>query len=383
VSRALRSFFLGGFECSTHRRADGARLDLLASTAHAELALQDYQQLAERGIRSVRDGVRWHLIEHAPGEYDWTSFQHLLRAAREAGTQVIWDLCHYGYPDHLDPWSEEFVTSFARFAQHAAWIARQESHAPSLYCPINEISYWAWAGGETGRINPVAHGRGAELKRQLVRATMAAIDAIREVDSRARFIVAEPLINVVPGSCDAEVVAAAENYRLAQFEVHDMLIGRREPELGGRPDYLDLIGVNFYPDNQWYLQGNTIPLGHHAWRPLEDMLREVYARYERPLLISETGAEGRARHYWLHHVCGEVRSAMEAGVAIEGVCLYPVLDYHGWDNGRVCNVGLLSLPDETGVRHPCVLLESELRQQQSLLEPTRWPESPTERRAYA
>ncbi len=56
--RLFRSFFLGGFECSSHRRADGRRLDLIAATRHDQLAGQDYRLLAEHGIRAARDGVR-------------------------------------------------------------------------------------------------------------------------------------------------------------------------------------------------------------------------------------------------------------------------------------------------------------------------------------
>ena len=360
----FRSFFLGGFECSSHRRADGERLDLIASSGHESLALEDYLELAVRGIWTARDGVRWHLVEQSPGKYDWSTFLPLLRAARIAGVQVIWDLCHYGYPDHLDVWSNEFVDAFASFAQQAARVAVNESDRPPLFCPVNEISYWAWAGAETGRINPGACGRGPELKRQLVRASIAAMRAIREVAPKSRFVVAEPLINVVSGSCEPEHVAAAENYRLSQFEVHDMLSGRRDPELGGAPEFLDIVGVNFYPDNQWYLGGSTIPMGHHAYRPLQEMLTEVHERYGRPLLIAETGAEGRVKHYWLHHVCEEVRTALEAGVQIEGLCLYPIVDYHGWDNHRVCEVGLFSLPDMAGQRRSCELLQRELQLQQ-------------------
>jgi hypothetical protein len=382
VAGLLRSFFLGGFECSTHRRADGQRLDLIVSSGHDELALDDYLQLRARGISAARDGVRWHLIEQTPGRYDWSTFVQLLRAAHAAGVQVIWDLCHYGYPDHLDIWSEEFVSAFANFAREAARVARNEGDAPPLFCPVNEISYWAWAGAEVGRINPVVCGRGAQLKRQLVRAALAAMHAIREVVPNARFIVAEPLINVVSGATEPEHIAAAERYRLAQFEVHDMLSGRRDPELGGAPEYLDIVGVNFYPDNQWYLGGSTIPMGHHAYRPLQDMLTEVHKRYGRPVMIAETGAEGRVKHHWLHHVCEEVRAALESGVPVEGLCLYPVLDYHGWDNYRVCEVGLFSLPDSCGLRQPCELLQRELQvQQRALLRAALRPAAFEEQRA--
>src|SRR5215211_9165747 len=104
TSRLFQSWFIGGFECSTHRRRDGRRLDLLASTRHDVNAAADYRMLAEHGIRTVRDGLRWHLIETTPGHYDWSSFLPMLRASRQASVQVIWDLCHYGWPPDITFW---------------------------------------------------------------------------------------------------------------------------------------------------------------------------------------------------------------------------------------------------------------------------------------
>ena len=45
---------------------------------------------------------------------------------------------------------------------------------------------------------PYAHGRDGELKRQLVRAAIAGIEAIWAVDPRARMVFPEPLIHNVP-----------------------------------------------------------------------------------------------------------------------------------------------------------------------------------------
>lgn len=366
--RLFRNFFLGGFECSSHRKSDGQRLDLLASTGHERFAAEDYQALSSHGIAAARDGIRWHLIERTPGCYDWSSVLPMVRAARSSGTQIVWDLCHYGWPDDLDIWSADFVERFARFATAAAELIRGETDGATVYCPINEISYWAWAGGEVGLFNPTCHQRGAELKRQLVRATIAAIDSIRTVDPGARLITAEPLINVEGGLGDEQHLQGAETYRLSQFEVLDMLSGRLDPELGGAPEFVDIVGVNYYPENQWYHGGPTIPMGHHAYRPLHDMLLEVHQRYDRPILIAETGAEGCGRPSWLHYVCGEVDTAWAAGVPIEGLCLYPILDYPGWANGRVCHVGLMSSADKDGRRSVCMPLARELGRQQAQLQ---------------
>jgi hypothetical protein len=362
----FRSFFLGGFECSTHRRSDGRRLDLLAATGHDRFVRDDYRALARHGLATARDGFRWHLIETKPGRYDWSSALPMLRAARESGVQIVWDLCHYGWPDDVDIWSPHFIDRFKRFAMAAARIVRAEMDDDAIYCPVNEISYWAWAGGEVGRFNPACHQRGADLKRQLVRAAIAAMDGIRTVDPRARFITAEPLINIEGGLGNENHVQGAELYRLAQFEVLDMLCGRLAPELGGAPEFVDIVGVNYYPDNQWYHAGPTIPMGHHAYRPLHDMLVEVHRRYGRPMLIAETGAEGSGRASWLHYVCSEVREAIDLGIPIEGICLYPIIDYPGWDNERTCHVGLLSPPGAQGHRSVCASLARELSHQQQL-----------------
>jgi hypothetical protein len=83
------------------------------------------------------------------------------------------------------------------------------------------------------------------------------------------------------------------------------------------------VGVNFYSDNQWTLGGSTVGFGHHLYRPFRSMLAEVHDRYGRPVLVAETGAEGTARAAWLHYVASEVRAALEDGVPVEGICLYP------------------------------------------------------------
>src|SRR5215207_3628789 len=132
------------------------------------------------------------------------------------------------------------------------------------------------------------------MKSQLVKAAIAATKAVRSVDNGARFVTSEPLIHVASSSSDELHISKAENYRLSQFEAIDMLTGKLAPELGGRAEYVNAIGLNFYPHNQWYLDGPTIPMGHHAYRPLQEMLEEVERRYDQPIFIAETGAEGSA-----------------------------------------------------------------------------------------
>jgi beta-glucosidase/6-phospho-beta-glucosidase/beta-galactosidase len=326
---------MGGFECSCQINGRGARLDLIHATRHDLLADSDYALLRQLGMRTVRDGVRWHLIEQ-DGSYDFSSLEPLLRAADRQGVQVIWDLCHYGWPDDLDIFSAEFIERFTNFSAATARFISRNSSEPPFYIPVNEISFFAWAAGQVGYFHPFERDRGPELKRQLVLATIAATQAIRKVEPRARILTAEPVINVVPRHGEPfgpEVTGQHES----QYEAWDMLAGRTEPELGGTEHQLDVIGVNYYHDNQWELPGGQkLPWNpaspDHRWKPFHQMLQDVWRRYQRPLFVSETSHCGAHRAGWLRYVTSEVLQAITLGVPVLGICIYPVLDRPDWDD---------------------------------------------------
>ena len=319
----FRNPFLGGFESSSHRRGhDGARLDMLALTRHDACAAEDYRTLQALGILTVRDALRWHLIETMPGRYEWSSLDGQLEASRRTGMQVIWDLMHYGWPDDIDIWGTGFASRFADYAAAAARHIATRTDGPPLLAPINEISFFAWAGGDVGYFNPFGHGRGLELKAQLCRAAILGMDAIRSVVPGARFVHVDPVINIVADK-RAKDMLAVEGYRTAQFQAWDMLSGAAWPQLGGRPDLLDIVGINYYHDNQWTHDGPPLDIGHPRYRPLRALLAETFDRYGRPIFVAETGIEGRARPNWLAYVCAEVRAAIALGVPVEGVLPLP------------------------------------------------------------
>jgi hypothetical protein len=368
-----RTFWIAGFECSCHRRSDGRRLDLIAATRHDRFAAEDYARLHRFGIATARDGARWPAIERTPGRYDVSGFLPMVRAARDTGVQVIWDLCHYGWPEGLDVFRPAFVDRFARFAREMARVVAAETDEPPFWCPVNEMSFWSWAGGDVAYMNPFATGRGFELKTQLARAALAAAAELRAVDRRARFLYAEPSIHITHDPERPEQAAEAEGHRLAQFQAWDMVAGRLWPQLGGEESSLDVIGLNFYPPNQWIHGGPPLPRGHRLYRPFREILIETWQRYRRPMLIAETGAPGDERAPWLRYITGEVIAAWHAGVPVEGVCLYPILDYPGWDDDRHCATGLWGEADAAGERPLCHDLARELERQSLRLRREREP----------
>jgi hypothetical protein len=333
----FRSFFIAGFECSCQINSAGRRLDMISSLEHDVFVTEDYRRLREVGIASARDGLRWHLIDRA-GCYDWCSWLPMLEAAAREGVQVIWDLCHYGWPDDLGIFSSEFPSRLARFAGAAARIQREHTGLPGLYSPVNEISFFTWAATRE-LMFPYAYGRGGELKRQLVRAAIQASDAIWAADPDAHICYPEPLIHNVPPRWLPWIKGPAQAQRNSQFEAWDMIAGRTAPELGGAERYLDVVGVNFYAANQWEVPGGRKlhwdnGSSDRRWVPLHKLLAEVYARYRRPVFIAETSHYGIGRADWLNEIAAELYQAQQIDVPVEGVCLYPILDRFDWEDPK-------------------------------------------------
>jgi hypothetical protein len=61
----------------------------------------------------------------------------------------------------------------------------------------------------------------------------------------------DPLMHVVPPRRHRDLASLAAYLDEEQFCAWDMLCGKREPELGGDPAYMDVVGVNYYQTNQW------------------------------------------------------------------------------------------------------------------------------------
>lgn len=321
---------------------------MMASTQHDIQAREDYALIRTMGIHTARDGVRWHLIDKGGGTYDFSSFIPMLDAAIEQKVQIMWNLCHYGWPEDVDVFRPDFVNRFAKYCEAVARVIADRTDEVPFYTPINEVSFLPWAIGH-GVIFPFARGRDEEVKHQLVRAAVAGSEALWKVDRRAHLVYGEPVIHVVPPRiADEETRRRAASQRASQFAAWDLLSGEAHPELGGHARYLDIVGVNYYHSNQWEhpderMRWEDTPRDDR-WMPFHQLLTEVYERYHRTFFISETSHFGVGRAPWIHEIAVEVKKARDLGVPVEGICLYPILDRHDWeDDTHWHNSGLWDL----------------------------------------
>ena len=205
----LRSFFFAGFECATGYNAHGEWIDQIAATQHDRYVDEDYRRLREVGIYAAREGVRWPYVDFR-GHYDFSSVRPFVEAGRKHGIEIIWDLFHYGYPEDIDLFSEEFPKRFAEYCHETARFLRSEQEGPYYFTPVNEPSYLSWAAGDKGRFSPHCQGRARDVKIALARAGIQGINAIREVIPEARMVNVDPMCHVVPPLDHPELARANE-----------------------------------------------------------------------------------------------------------------------------------------------------------------------------
>lgn len=349
----FQSFFWGGFECADHINKNGIRINLQTETEHRLRVFEDYQLLKSIGIRVVREGICWSLVEIQPYVFDFSRLLPFYKAAEKLGIQIIWDLCHFGFPSDLVPTHPKFSDRFEALAEAFCKFHAAHTATPLYVIPINEISFLSWLSGEARGTVPFTTNSGWEIKYHLCKAKIRAIKIIKSKLPNAVILTAEPLIKVHTSKNSESAVSTpiddAQIKHEYQYQTMDILLGRMCPELGGSEDLIDFMGVNYYYNNQWNHQGEILPWPDVKKEriPFSELLMEVYGRYQLPMIITETGHFGKSRSQWMREICNQTRIAVKKGAKIHGICIYPVIDRPDWDDiSKWCFAGIWDLDAE-------------------------------------
>lgn len=345
---ALKSFFMGGFECADHINRAGVRINLQKENLHDQKILEDYKALHDIGIYVVREGICWSEVETQPYEFDFTRLLEFLEVAEQLNMQIIWDLCHFGYPDDLSPTHPQFSIRFAALCREFTLFHCQNSKHIPWIVPINEISFLSWHSGDMRGTVPFAINSGWDIKYHLCKAAIAGIKNIKTVLPEAVVLLVEPLVKVHPdnGNLNSDQALKMHNY---QFEAMDIILGRSHPELEGDSTLIDVLGFNYYYNNQWTENNITLswPDREGKMTPLSQLLLTAFERYNYPIILTETGHFGTLKADWLQEIIIECDKAIQQGVDLRGICIYPVIDRPDWDDlTSYCKCGLWDLDKE-------------------------------------
>jgi dTDP-4-dehydrorhamnose reductase len=331
----------------------------------------DLDRFAALGIRRLRYPVLWeHVAPESPTQRDWRFADERLARLRALHVEPIVGLLHHGsgprYTNLLDPGFPELFAQYAgAVAERFPWVR--------YYTPVNEPLTTARFSALYGLWYP--HQRSdasfvAALMNQC-RATVLAMQAIRRVNAEAQLIQTDDLGRTRSTPLLAYQAAFDNERRWLAWDLLSGRVNKTHPlrqylaDSRAQPEALawfeehacapDIIGINHYITSDRYLDQKVAryaPATHggngrhryadvesvralpQAWSGIADALADAWARYRRPLAITEAhlGCSREEQVRWLNEVWDCAMQARTNGIDVRAVTAWALLGSFDWNS---------------------------------------------------
>ncbi len=345
--------FATGIECSapTIVTPEGKRVrrDEMLECGHYDRFEEDFALAYELGLRFLRYGLPYHLVNPAPDRYDWGFADRAMASLRESGLTPILDLLHFGVPDWIGDFQNPDFP--AHFACYAAEVAKRYPWV-RFYTPVNEIFVAAKFSALDGLWN------------ERLRSARGFVTAIKHLVAASKLACAE----IVRRRPDAVIIHSES----AEY-LHDLrATPSRESKFANKLGYLSLdLLFGKMPDSEvtlylldngmtreefdWLMRGDppgyqVMGNDYYGWNERlrlpdgtllvgEDVLgwynitRRYYQRYYKPVMHTETSVPDPVlAPRWLWKQWANVMRMRRDGVPVLGFTWYSMHDQYDWDS---------------------------------------------------
>jgi beta-glucosidase len=350
------------------------RLDEYEIQQHYRWWREDLDLVADTGFRTMRYGIPWYRIEPERGRFDWSWTDGVMAHMFECGIEPIVDLMHYGTPLWLDnqflhPQYPELVSSYA-----AAFASRYPQ--VRYFTPLNEPFINAELCGRTGHWPPYLHGDSGFVlvMNAICKGIIRTVEALTAIRSDAVMVHVEA---TGYGLTEEEQLRPRLKLDMDRFvTMFELVTGRVEKDhplhayltengIDDRDLYwyrehaveLDVVGLNYYPFmSVWRrsLASDGTTLQDAEWggvQYLDRVVRETFDRYRRPIMITEssfnerardgemfaappeapTDADDACRALWLEQATDWLRDLAREDIPVVGFTWWPLYDLINWE----------------------------------------------------
>lgn len=361
--------FATGIECSypTIKAKNGRKIrrDQLEECGHYKNWKTDLALVHELGLRVLRYGLPYHLVNPSRGKYDWEFADAALAEMKRLGITPILDLMHFGVPDWIgDFQNPELPVLFAQYAQAVTkrypWVR--------FFTPVNEIYVTANHSARLGNWNEALQSDKAFITalKHCVAASILANHAIARnrpdcvivqsesaecthearatpspeilLSNKLRFLALDLLYAHVP---DADICLFMMDNGLTREEYQWFMKG--EP-----PGY-QIMGNDYYGHNERIVLPDGSVLEGEDVFGWYLMTKEYFERYKKPVMHTETNMRSEEAPRWLWKQWINVLRMRRDGVPVLGFTWYSLTDQIDWDSalaqkaGHVNSYGLYDL----------------------------------------
>lgn len=345
-----------GEESSDPVVADGVggtvRVDELESSGHLGRRAEDLADVAGLGVRIVRYGMPWRLVELEPGRFDWTLWDEALSTCELVGVEPVVDLCHFGLPDHLggfaDPaWVDAFIRYFEAFCDRFPTVR--------WFTPVNEPTMTATMSGRYGVWNDrlASDADFAEVLSLCVLANLEAhsrLLADRDGWSIGAEAISVPVGPVVDPDVERSLALGRASFDLtfgcplnplAESAFVGVPVDRLERIASLVSTHHVVAGHDLYPISVLDMPDDVEAIldAYEAWA------EDWSASYGVPFWVAETsnlGLDVARQSEWLDALAARLGAMRTRGLPVRGLCWYSRGDQFDWQTALVAPQGALT-----------------------------------------
>lgn len=343
--------FATGIECSYPTIGGSTiRRDLLRECGHYRYWKEDLQLVKELGLKVLRYGLPYYSIHQAPGKFDWTFADEVMREIKRLDILPILDLMHFGVPDWIGNFQNPELP--LHFAEYAAAVVQRYPWV-RFFTPVNEIYVTAKASAKDGVWNEQMTSDRAFVTaiKNVTAASILATHQIAKHRPDCVIVQSESAEYIHEGYVSKSVDITLINK--LRFVALDLLyafppdadttmylldngLTREEYDwfMAGEPPGYQVMGNDYYGRNE------RIRLADGSFISASDVMgwyqitKSYYDRYKKPVMHTETNVfEADLAPAWLWKQWINILRMRKDGVPVLGFTWYSLIDQVDWHIG--------------------------------------------------
>jgi beta-glucosidase len=315
---------------------------------------EDFDLLQKLQFNSFRFGIEWSRIQPEEGVFDKEAINHYheyINSLNRRGVEPMLNLWHWTMPTWFtDKGGFEKKENLAFFDTFVTRMAEEYADKVKYVITLNEPNVYASFSYLNGDWPP--QGKSAKtaftVYHNLVKAHKRAYAILKARNSTLQIGVAAQLANIQ---------AKRPHNIIDSITTKVMRYGWNWWFLTRIRKQQDFIGVNYYFTDYYRGFGKRdnpkVPTNDLGWymepEGLYPLMLRTWARYKKPLIITENGVADRNddyREWWLEQTIIAMQRALSEGVELKGYMHWSLLDNFEWKYGWWPKFGLVEVDRE-------------------------------------
>jgi beta-glucosidase len=318
---------------------------------HYRLYEEDFKLLPKLNLSAFRFGIEWSRLEPEEGKWNQEAIEHYrqyIEKLNAMNIEPILNIWHWTVPVWFaNKGGFKRYKNLRYFDRLVQKISDEYGHLLRYVITINEPNNYASFGYQLGIWPPQEKNLFSlvNVYWNLVLAHRRSYRILKKHHPHLQIGIAAQLANIQakrPHNLFDELATKIMRY------VWDWWFLRRIRR------YQDFIGVNYYFTDYYTglfkRENPKAPLNDLGWymepEGLYPLLLRAWARYKKPLIVSETGvadAQDQHRQWWIQETIIAMQRALSEGVDVKGYFYWSLLDNFEWADGWWPKFGLVEV----------------------------------------